>query len=417
MTRRVVVTGMGVISPLGNDVNTYWDNVKNGVVGIELIGDKVGDMDSLKTKVAAFVKDFDPTNFVSKMEVRRYDLYTHYAIAATMEAMKMAGLDYENPNYDTERIGVSIGSGVGGAQTWEREFRNYFVEKKVKPSPLFIPMMLANMATGNVSIKMKAQGPSPALVTACAAATQSIGESFRIIKHNQADMMIAGGTEAPITRMSIAGFEALTALSLSDDPMRASIPFDKDRNGFVMGEGSGVLILEEYEHAKKRGATILGEIVGYGITSDAHHMTSPDPEGKGASRSMRYAIEEAGLTPEDIDYVNAHGTSTPYNDSFETLAIKKTFGEHSAKLAISSTKSMTGHLLGASGGIEAIATLMAIKEGFLPPTAGLETPSEDLDLDYIPKVGRKADITYAISNSFGFGGHNGTLTFKKYEGK
>ncbi|MGL5043110.1 MAG: beta-ketoacyl-ACP synthase II [Culicoidibacterales bacterium] len=417
MTRRVVVTGMGVISPLGNDIATYWENIKNGVVGIELIGDKVADMDKLKTKVAAFVKNFEPTDFVSKMEVRRYDLYTHFAMAATMEAMKVAGLDYENINYDTERIGVSIGSGVGGAQTWEKEFRNYFIEKKTKPSPLFIPMMLANMATGNVSIKMKAQGPTPALVTACAAATQSIGESFNIIKHNNADIMIAGGSEAPITRMSIAGFEALTALSGSANPLRASIPFDKDRNGFVMGEGAGILILEELEHAKKRGATIYGEIVGYGITSDGHHMTSPDPEGKGAMRAMKYSLQQAGINPEDVDYINAHGTSTPYNDSFETLAIKKMFGEHAQNLAVSSTKSMTGHLLGASGGIEAIATIFALKEGFLPPTAGLEEAGAGLDLDYVAKVGRKQDIKYAMSNSFGFGGHNGTLTFKKYDEK
>ncbi|GBU10815.1 3-oxoacyl-[acyl-carrier-protein] synthase II [Erysipelotrichaceae bacterium] len=415
MSRRVVVTGMGIISPLGNDVETYWQNIKNGEVGISLIGDRVPDMVGIKTKVAALVKDFNPADWVSRMEVRRYDLFTHYAMAASMQAMEHAGLDIVNINYDSERLGVAIGSGVGGAATWEKEFRNYLIEKKAKPGPLFIPMMLANMATGNVAIKVKAQGPTPALVTACAAATQSIGEAYRLIQHNYADMMLAGGTEAPITRLAIAGFEALTALSLSEDPLRASIPFDKDRNGFVMGEGSGVLMLEEYEHAKARGAKIHAEIIGYGITSDAHHMTSPDPEGKGASRAMQYAISEGGITPADIDYINAHGTSTPYNDAFETLAIKKVFGDHANKVAVSSTKSMVGHLLGASGGVEAIATIRALQEGFIPPTAGLEQTSEEMDLDYVPKVGRKVELKYAISNSFGFGGHNGTIALKKYE--
>lgn len=413
MKRRVVITGMGVISPVGNDVETFWTNLKNGKHGIKMIDEF--DTSDMKTKVAATIKDFDPLDWVPRMELRRFDMFTHYAIAATTQAFKDAGFDVENQNYTPERMGVILGSGVGGMRTWEDQYDKKFLQGKKKPQPLFLPMMLVNMAAGNVSIKFQAKAHCTSVVTACAAASHSIGDAFKIIAADRADVMIAGGTEAAFTRDGVLGFEVLTALSGSDNPDRASIPFDKDRNGFVMGEGAGVLILEELEHAKKRGATIYAEIVGYGASGDAYHMTSPAPDGAGAARSMEQAIDDAGIQPEAIGYINAHGTSTPYNDLFETIAIKRALGEHAYNVPISSTKSMTGHLLGASGGVEAIACIQAIREGFVPPTAGLDNVDPELDLDYVPKVGREVEnLEYALSNSLGFGGHNATLIFKKY---
>lgn len=413
--RRVVITGLGVVSPLGNDVETFWENIKASTVGIDTIGDRV-DMSGLKTKVAAFVNDFNPLDWVSKMELKRYDLFSHYAIAASLQAMSDAGFDVENHNYDPDRLGVMIGNGIGGLHTWATTLYNLYVGQMVKPKPLFIPMVLSNMAAGNVSIKVKAQGISNCPVTACAAGTHAIGEAFRTIKYDLADVMIAGGTESSITKEGLGSFEALTALSTCADPQQASIPFDARRSGFVMGEGSGILILEELEHAKNRGATIYGEVIGYGATSDAYHMTSPDPTGHGASRSMLYAMKEAQITPEDLEYINAHGTSTVANDSAETTAMKKALGDAAYKIPISSTKSMTGHLLGAAGAIEGLITTLAVCNDFVPATANLETPSEGLDLDYVPKVGRSQRVDVAMSNNFGFGGHNASIIIKKYKG-
>ena len=413
MTRRVVITGLGVVSPVGNDIDTFWSNIKQGNIGITKIDDRL-NMEGLKTKVAAFVNDFDPLDYVSKMELKRYDMFSHYAIAATKQAFDDAGLDVEQMNYTPERIGTIIGSGIGGLHTWEDEFYRLYVEEKPKPKPLFIPMVLSNMAAGNVAIKFKAKGISECPVTACASGNNAIGNGLRAIQYNHADMMIVGGTEASVTRIGLGAFEALTALSKSEDPTRASIPFDADRGGFVMGEGAGILILEELEHAKARGAKIYAEVVGYGASNDAHHMTSPDPEGNGAKRSMQYAMVDANLTPEDIDYINAHGTSTKANDDHETIAIKKALGDTAYKVAISSTKSMTGHMLGAAGGVEGIISALALKDGFIPPTANLEKKDENLDLDYVAKVGREQEITVAMSNAFGFGGHNATIIMKKY---
>lgn len=414
MMKRVVITGMGAITPLGNEVDTYWGNLKNGVNGIKPIT-RFED-ENMRTAVAAQVENFDPSDYVKKAEVSRYDLFSHYAIAASMQAYEDAQLSEEILH--PERLGVIIGTGIGGLTTWENQFRKIFVEHAPKMQPLFVPMVIANMAAGNVAIKLNAQAYCTSVVTACAAGSNSIGEAFHLIQLGRADAVVAGGTEAGLTNFGIKGFEALTALSLSQDPQRASIPFDKERNGFVMGEGAGILVLEEYEHARARGAKIYAEIVGYGATSDAYHMTSPRPDGAGASRSMKQAIDEAGITPEEVGYINAHGTSTPYNDKFETKAIKAVFGDYAYRLPVSSTKSMTGHLLGASGAIEAIATIKALEEQILPPTIGYKIPDEECDLDYIPNTARNvAGVEYALSNSLGFGGHNATLLFKRYGGK
>lgn len=414
MTKRVVITGMGAITPLGNSVEQYWESLKNGVNGIKPIT-RFED-EHMRTAVAAPVENFDPTEYVKKAEVSRYDLFSHYAIAASLQAYADAALSEEV--LAPERLGVIVGTGIGGLTTWENQFRKIFVDHAPKMQPLFVPMVIANMAAGNVAIKLNAQAYCTSVVTACAAGSNSIGEAFHLIQLGRADAVLAGGTEAGLTNFGIKGFEALTALSLSQDPNRASIPFDKERNGFVMGEGSGMLVLEEYEHAKARGAKIYAEIVGYGATSDAYHMTSPRPDGKGASRSMMQAIEEAGIQPEQVGYINAHGTSTPYNDKFETLAIKNVFGDYAYNIPVSSTKSMTGHLLGASGAIEAVAAVKALEEQILPPTIGYQVADEDCDLDYIPNKARSVEnVEYALSNSLGFGGHNATLLFKRYKGE
>lgn len=411
MNRRCVITGMGVISPVGNNVNDFWNNLKNGVNGIDFIT-KI-DTTEHKGKVAAEVKNFNPEDFVSKKEIKRNDMYCLYALAASQEAYDMSGLKMEEEN--PLRVGVIVGSGIGGLKTIEEQVIKFNEKGPSKVSPLFVPMSISNMAAGTISIRYGTKGISSTIVTACATGTHSIGEAFRYIKHGYLDACFAGGSEAPITNMGVAGFSNLNALTLSNDPQRASIPFDKERNGFVVGEGSGIVMLEELEHAKKRGAKIYGEVVGYGATSDAYHITAPALDGMGAANAMMLAIEEAGIKPCDVSYINAHGTSTPPNDSSETFAIKKVFGDDAYKVVISSTKSMTGHLLGAAGAIEAITCIKAAEDNFVPPTINYKVKDEECDLDYVPNKGRSMDVKYAISNSFGFGGHNAVLCFKKWE--
>lgn len=411
MSRRVVVTGMGAITPIGNDVDSFWKGIKEGTCGIDYI--KSMDVEKFKVKIAAEVKDFDPTEFIDRKECKRMDRYCQLAMAAAEEAMKDSKLDLNN--IDMYRLGVLISSGIGGLGTLENEYKRMIERDTTKVSPFLIPMMIENMAGGNVAIKYGAKGPCLSVVTACATGTNSIGEAFEMIKANRVEVIIAGGTEASITSVGLAGFTALTALSKSEDPKKASIPFDKNRSGFVMGEGAGVLILEELEHAKSRGAKIYGEIIGYGATCDAYHITQPSADGEGASRAMSLAIEEGNIKLEDISYINAHGTSTPYNDKFETIAIKNLFKDQAYKIPVSSTKSMTGHLLGAAGAVESIVCIKALEEGFIPPTIGLEERDEECDLDYVPNSGRNAELKYALSNSLGFGGHNATLLFKKWE--
>ncbi|MDE3838211.1 beta-ketoacyl-[acyl-carrier-protein] synthase II [Bacillus methanolicus] len=408
--RRVVVTGIGAVTPLGNDVDTTWNNIIAGVSGIDLMT-RV-NRDEYPAKVAAEVKDFNPETFIDKKDARKMDRFTQYAVAASLMAVEDAGLVINEEN--ANRIGVWIGSGIGGMETFEQQFETFLSRGYRRVSPFFVPMMIPDMATGQVSIILGAKGFNSCTVTACATGTNSIGDAFKVIQRGDADAMITGGTEAPITKMAVAGFCANTALSTNPDPKTASRPFDKNRDGFVMGEGAGIIVLEELEHAKARGAKIYAEIVGYGATGDAYHITAPAPAGEGGARAMKMAIEDGGLKPEEIQYINAHGTSTEYNDKYETLAIKEVFGDHAYKLAVSSTKSMTGHLLGAAGGIEAIFTILALKEGILPPTINLETPDPECDLDYVPNEARKQEIDAAISNSLGFGGHNATIVFKKY---
>jgi len=380
MSNRVVITGMGVVSPVGNDINTFWENLKEGVCGIKPISE--GNLlEEIQVRVAGEVTDFHPEKYIDKKEQRRVAKFSQFAIYASKEALNQSGIDMTKE--DATRVGVIIGSGIGGLGVIEEEARKLMEKGPKRVSPLFIPMAIANMAAGNVSIYTGARGICSTVVTACASGTHSIGDAFRALKQGINDVMIAGGTEASITPLGIAGFNALTALSTSSDPKRASIPFDKERNGFVIGEGSGVLVLETLEHAKARGAHIFAEIVGYGATGDAYHITSPRPDGEGAVKAMQEAIAEAGITPDEIDYINAHGTSTIYNDKAETVAIKKVFGEHT-KVAISSTKSMTGHLLGAAGGIEAVAIVKVVEEDFIPPTIGYKVPDEECDLDYVP---------------------------------
>lgn len=411
MQNRVVVTGMGVVSPVGSVLDTFWNNIKEGVCGIGPIT-RFELKEGFDVSLAAEVKELDLDQYISKKERKRLDRYTQFAIYAAKEALKSAELDMslENPH----RVGVIIGSGIGGFETIETEVEKYLTKGPKRVSPFFIPMAIANMAAGNVAIYTGAKGVCSTVVTACATGTHSIGEAYRLVKQGINDVILAGGSEASITPVSIAGFQALNALSKSKDPKRASIPFDKDRHGFVMGEGAGVLVLETLEHAQKRGAHILAEIVGYGATGDAHHITSPAPDGEGAARAMQEALCDAGITPEQIGYINAHGTSTDYNDKFETAAIKAVFG-NDTKVPVSSTKSMTGHLLGAAGAVEAIITIKALEEGYLPPTIGYQNKDEECDLDYVPNQGRKADIKYAMSNSLGFGGQNATLIMKKWE--
>ena len=411
MERRVVITGMGAVTPLGNNVETYWENLKNGVLGIDFI--KNVDTENFETKIAAEVKEFNPEEVLDRKEARRLDRYEQFAMVAADEAIKDAKLDLET--IGKKRFGVYVGAGTGGLITMENDIKKIAEKPSRKVSPFFVPMTIINLSAGNIAIKYGAKGPCLATVTACATGNNSIGEAFRAIKHGYADVILAGSSEAPICRMGVGGFAGMKALNITDDPKKASIPFDKDRNGFIMGEGGAILVMESLENAEKRGAKILAEIVGYGSTCDAYHITSPDPEGEGAAEAMRLAIEEAGIEKEEISYINAHGTSTGLNDKYETIAIKKAFGEAAYKIPVSSTKSMTGHLLGGAGAIEAVACVKALEDGFIPPTVGLENPDEGLDLDYVPKVGRKADLKYTLSNSLGFGGHNATLVFKKWE--
>ena len=409
MKKRVVVTGMGAISPIGLDVQTMWQAMKAGEHGFCEID--AFDTGAYKAKIAGQIKDFDPAAYMQKREYSRMDRYCQFAIAAAMEAAEQAGL--EQSGIDPERLGVCVGTGVGGIGTTEREVTKLNEKGPNRINMLLVPMMISNMAAGNIAIKYGAKAECIAVVTACATGTQSIGEAYRQIKFGLADMMICGGSEAAITPVSVAGFIQITALSLQTDPDRASIPFDKRRDGFVMGEGAGILVLEELEHAKKRGANILGEIVGYGSTCDAYHMTAPDPQGDGGARAMKLAMRDAGV--DRVEYINAHGTSTPYNDKTETLAIKAALGKQAYNTPVSSTKSVTGHMLGAAGAVEAIACIKAIEEGFVPPTAGYREADAECDLDYVPNTGRKAEIKTALSNSLGFGGHNATLAFGKYE--
>lgn len=412
MERRVVVTGMGAITPIGNSVEEYWNGLANGVNGIDTI--TAFNVENSDVKLAAEVKNFDPKLYIDPKEARRMDRYCQFAMAGAKEAMEEAGIDLEN--IDHNRFGVIVGSGIGGLGTLENEHIKMLEKGPKRVNPLLIPMIISNMAAGNIAIKYGAKGICTNIVTACATGSQCIGDAYRNIKHGYSDLILAGGAEASITPLSIAGFSNLTALSKATEKDRASIPFDKERNGFVMGEGAGIVVLEELEHALKRGAKILAEVVGYGATCDAYHMTSPAVDGEGAARSMQLSIDEAGIKPSQVSYINAHGTSTPYNDKFETLAVKTVFGENAYKIPMSSTKSMTGHLLGASGAIETVACIKAIVEDFIPPTIGYQVPDEDCDLDIVPNVGRKANVEYAMTNSFGFGGHNATLLLKKYQG-
>lgn len=410
MENRVVITGMGAVTPIGNNVNDFWNNCKNGVNGVDFI--KAFDTTEFEVKIAAEVKDFSTDGVVDKKEARRMDRFSQFALVASDEAIKDADLDLEK--VDRDRLGVIIGSGIGGYNTMETEFFKLFEKGPKRVSPLYIPMAIINIAAGNVAIKYGAQGICTSVVTACASGTNSIGEAYRNIKHGYSDIIIAGGAEAPITKSGVSGFTNMKALNSLNDVNRASIPFDKERSGFVIGEGAGILIIESLEHAQKRGAKIYGEIVGYGSNCDAYHITSPAPNGEGAKKAMKLAIDEAGIKPEDIGYINAHGTSTPYNDKFETLAIKNLFGEKAYDVAVSSTKSMTGHLLGAAGAVEAIVCLKTIEEGFIPPTIGYKEKDEECDLDYVPNVGKEKNVEYTLSNSLGFGGHNATLVIKKW---
>jgi 3-oxoacyl-[acyl-carrier-protein] synthase II len=411
MERRVVITGMGALTPIGNDVNAFWNNAKEGKLGIDFI--TIIDKDLVDVKIAGEVKEFDPETLIGKKESKRLDRFAQFALVASDEAIKDSGIDLEKENM--ERFGVMLGSGIGGFQTIEDECTKIATGKSKRVSPFFVPMTIINLGAGNVAIKYGLKGPCTSAVTACATGTNNIGDAFRAIKHGYVDVMLAGGAEAPITRLGVTGFHSMKALNSNNNPERASTPFDKNRGGFVMGEGAGIVILESLEHAEARGANIIAEVVGYGSTCDAYHITSPDPDGAGAARAMREAIEEAGIKPEEVSYINAHGTSTELNDKFETFAIKKAFGENAYNIPISSTKSMTGHLLGAAGAIEAIICAKALQEGFIPPTIGYETKDEELDLDYVPNVGRKQELEYALTNSLGFGGHNATLLLKKWK--
>jgi len=413
MKNRVVITGMGAVTPIGNDINSFWDNIKEGTCGIDTI--KSFDVSDFKCKLGAEVKDFDVTVSLEKREARKMDKYCQYAIVAADEAIKDSGIDLKA--IDSEKLAVVIGSGIGGISTTEQEYKKLLEKGPNRVSPYVIPMILGNMAAGNIAIRYGAKGMCTSVVTACATGTNAIGDAFHMIQDGRADMVIAGGSESSITPLTLAGFAAITALSKSEDPLRASIPFDKERSGFIMGEGAGIVILESLEHAQKRKAKIYAEMKGYGSTCDAYHITSPSPNGEGAARSMLMALSDGDVKAEEVSYINAHGTSTPYNDKFETAAIKTTFGEYAYKVPVSSTKSMTGHLLGASGAIEAIICAKALEEGFVPATIGYKVPDEECDLDYVPNIGRKQQLKYAMSNSFGFGGHNATILLKKWDGR
>ena len=411
MKRRVVITGMGAVSPIGNTAEEMWQSAREGRCGIGPITHF--DTANHKVKLAGEVKDLDFTPYLDKKELRRMDLFSQYAMVAAIQAWRDSGLDYEK--IDPTRFGVDISSGIGGINTIETEYERGREKGFDRVSPFFVPMDISNLAAGNVAIKLGAKGMCTCVVTACAGGSNAIGDAFRMIRDGYQELMLAGGSEAAVTKLAIGGFTSMKALCESDDPTRASIPFDAERSGFVMGEGAGVLMLEEYEHARARGAKIYAEIVGYGATCDAYHITSPAPGGEGGARAMVEAVKDAGIQPEDIDYINAHGTSTSLNDKFETAAVKAAFGDHAYKLAMSSTKSMTGHLLGAAGAIEAIITARALQDGYIPATINYRTPDPECDLDIVPNEGRKAELRYAMSNSLGFGGHNASLVLKKYE--
>ncbi|MCM3632072.1 beta-ketoacyl-ACP synthase II [Paenibacillus camelliae] len=412
MKRRVVVTGMGILTSLGSELEQFWGNLLEGKSGVSLI--EAFDVSEYPTRIAAEIKGFDLTNYgIDKKEARRMDRFVQFAVAASLKAIEDSGIKI-GEHVPAERIGVVVGSGIGGLGTWEDQHSILLEKGPKRVSPFFIPMMIANMASGQVSMIAGAKGPNSTAVTACATGTHSIGDSFKIIQRGDADVMIAGGAEATIRPTGMAGFCSMRAMSTrNDEPEKASRPFDVERDGFVMGEGSGVLILEELEHAKARGAKIYGEVIGYGMSGDAHHMTEPDPTG--AARCMESALKDAGIDRTAVDYINAHGTSTPVGDISESTAIKHTFGEHAYKLAVSSTKSMTGHLLGAAGGVEAVILALTLKHGVIAPTINLDNQDPELDLDYVPNKPRKADVKVALSNSFGFGGHNASIMMKKYE--
>ncbi len=410
MSRRVVITGMGAITPIGLSVNEFWENVKKGTVGIDFI--TKFDASDFKAKVAAEVKGFDAKNYMDFKASRRMELFCQYAVAATKEAIEDAGLDMTKE--DPYMVGTSVGSGIGSLQAMEREVANLTNKGPGRINPLLVPLMISNMAAGNVSIAYGLKGKCINVVTACASGTNSIGEAYRSIQFGEIDVCVAGGTEASVTPIGIGGFAALTALSTSTDPLRASIPFDKDRNGFVMGEGAGIVILEELEHAQKRGAKIYAEVVGYGCSSDAYHITSPAEDGSGAARAMTNAMNEAKISPSEVDYINAHGTSTHHNDLFETRAIKLAFADAAKDVAISSTKSMVGHLLGAAGAVEFITCVKSIEDGYIHQNVGLRETEEELDLNYVKDNGLNCEVNYCLSNSLGFGGHNASILVKKY---
>ncbi len=413
MKNRVVITGMGLLTSLGTDLETFWKHLMEGKSGVSII--ESFDTTEYSTHFAATIKDFNPEQYIDRVEARRMDRFVQFASTAALFALKDANLNIKEDT-DPDRVGVSVGSGIGGLATWEEQHKTLLNKGPKRVSPFFIPMMIANMASGQISIITGAKGPSTTVVTACATGSQSIGDSYKIIQRGDADVMICGGSEAPVSPTGLAGFGALRAMSTrNDEPQKASRPFDIGRDGFVMGEGAGVLILESLEHATKRGAHIYGEVIGYGMSSDAFHMTLTAPGGEGAVRSMAAAMKDAGIQPVDVDYINAHGTSTPAGDISETAAIRTAFGDHAYKLAVSSTKSMTGHLLGAAGGVEAVICALTIQNGVIPPTINYDHPDPECDLDYVPNVARKADVEIAMSNSFGFGGHNATIILRKFK--
>ncbi|MGI6705409.1 MAG: beta-ketoacyl-ACP synthase II [Clostridia bacterium] len=413
MKKRIVITGVGAVTPVGIGKEAFWGNVKKGVSGVNRI--EKFDVTDYATKIAAEVKGFQPENYMEKKEARRMDRYTQFAVAAARMAIDDSGLDLDK--VDKERMGVVLGTGIGGMETLEEQGKVLVNKGSSRVSPFLVPMMISNMAAGQIAITFGAKGVNTTTVTACASSTNSIGEAFRSIQWGYADVILTGGTEAAITPLALAGFCAMRAMSTqNDNPQMACRPFDAERDGFVMGEGAGILVLESLDHALKRNAPIIAEVIGYGLTADAYHITDPAPDGEGAARAMKLAIKDAGISPDTIDYINAHGTSTLKNDKFETIAIKHVFGNHAHKLAVSSTKSMTGHLLGAAGGIETIILALALQEGFIPPTINYSNPDPDCDLDYIPNEGRKVNIQFALSNSFGFGGQNACIVLKRYEG-
>jgi len=411
-TVRVVVTGVGALTPVGNSAREFWAAVCEGRSGVGPITHF--DPKRLDTRIAAEVKGFDPLRLTDKKDAKKMDLFIHYALAAGVDAVEDAKLDFAQ--VDPTRAGALVGSGIGGIDSILRWYDVLRERGADRISPFFVPSLIVNMAAGQLSMRYKLKGPNSAVITACATGNHAIGDAFKIIQRGDADLMLAGGSEAIINELCVAGFCSMKALSTrNDEPDRASRPFDRDRDGFVVGEGAGVVVLESLEHARRRGARIYAEVVGYGMTADAYHMTAPDPEGDGAMRAMAAAVGDAGIPPESVGYINAHGTSTPYNDKTETLAIKRVFGDHAHRLAVSSTKSMIGHLLGAAGGVEAVVTVLALYHGVLPPTVNYDTPDPNCDLDYVPNAARKAQVDVALSNGFGFGGTNATLAFRRFQ--